>query len=174
MKNQHTGIPLAAGRTTTYRMLLRSLLAMAIAGAFFAQSACAESYERDQEIDKSLGLLGRPWKMNLVRLRTRDHLRLRARVKTGLPAYDQQVERALESPASLLEQPTTPDPDPTPTVEPDPEPTDSDPGSWEPGPGSGAGTALPVWTEPPDEGANKAHGHVGVFKRTAEQKGTRL
>jgi hypothetical protein len=47
----------------------------------------------DEEIlDREAGILDRPWKINLVRLATRDYLRYKVQVRTGLLPYDQLVE----------------------------------------------------------------------------------
>jgi len=75
-------------------LLLCSSTAMAIATA-------------DEEIlDREAGILDRPWRINLVRLASRDYLRYKAQVKTGLPSYDQLVEGARRAPQILLNRVT--------------------------------------------------------------------
>jgi hypothetical protein len=56
----------------------------------------AAGWQEEQRVDKKIGLLDHPWRVNKGRLRSRDYLRLRAQVRTGLQSYDQQVERAQE------------------------------------------------------------------------------
>ncbi len=68
----------------------------------------AALYESEEDLDRLLGVLDKPWAMNQVRLRTRSDLRAKAQVKTGLPSYDQQVERAQAAPASLVTELNTP------------------------------------------------------------------
>ena len=64
-------------------------------------SLYAGSWQEDEEIDRQLGLFEHTARVNLISVRTRDYLRLKARVMTGMPAYDQQVERASEPPAFI-------------------------------------------------------------------------
>ena len=58
-----------------------------------SQPAPPASYLAEQAIDSNLGLLNRPWRMNLVRLPSR--FDLPAQLKSGgPPPYSQQVEKA--------------------------------------------------------------------------------
>jgi hypothetical protein len=75
----------------------------------------------DEEIlDREAGILDRPWKINLVRMATRDYLRYKAQVRTGLPSYDQLVEGSRQAPQVLIDR-LTAKPGPSPTKS-DPEP----------------------------------------------------
>ena len=56
--------------------------------------ASEKTAKEEEELDKKLGLLDRPFRVNLAMLKTRTDLREAAKVRTGLPSYDQQVERA--------------------------------------------------------------------------------
>jgi hypothetical protein len=71
-----------------------SAVAYGFALMLLAGAAAAAPTADEEAVDRQIGILGRPWKINRVTLRTRDYMRLRAQVKTGLPSYDQQVERA--------------------------------------------------------------------------------
>lgn len=64
--------------------------------------AAPETAAREAELDARLGIDRTFPQVNLTALRTRDQLRAAARVRTGLPAYDQQVEGASTAPAALL------------------------------------------------------------------------
>lgn len=74
-------------------LALAALLAVMSAGLARAE---ALSYMEDQRIDEGLGLLDRPWDLNLVNVNSRlDQL---LQVRPGFPPYDQQVERAQQVP----------------------------------------------------------------------------
>lgn len=62
------------------------------------------SYLEEEKFDRAAGILDREWRINLIRMATRDYLRLRSQVKTGLPNYDQLVENTRLAPAALYEQ----------------------------------------------------------------------
>lgn len=59
---------------------------------------------REAALDAQLGIDRTFPRINLTALRTHDQLRDAARIRTGLPAYDQQVEGASSAPAALLAQ----------------------------------------------------------------------
>ncbi|MGH7197459.1 MAG: hypothetical protein ACREH5_01800 [Candidatus Omnitrophota bacterium] len=62
-------------------------------------SAETLSYAEDQRIDEGLGLLGRPWDLDLVNVNSRlDQL---LQVRPGFPPYDQQVEHAQRLPEKI-------------------------------------------------------------------------
>jgi hypothetical protein len=69
---------------------------------WLAAAAAAATYREAQAVDKEVGILNHPWKTNVVSLLTSDYLRLRSQVKTGLQSFDQQVEKANESPPELM------------------------------------------------------------------------
>jgi hypothetical protein len=56
----------------------------------------AADYREEERIDKSIGLLERPWRVNHLRLNTR--ARQPAQVRPGLPPYKQQPETAQTAP----------------------------------------------------------------------------
>ena len=58
-----------------------------------AQPVPPASYLAEQAIDQKLGLLNRPWRMNLVRLPSRFDLPPQLK-PGGSPPYDQQAEKA--------------------------------------------------------------------------------
>ncbi len=70
----------------------------------------AGGWVQEEALDRRLGLLDRPWNITYHPSRTRFYFQERARVTTGLPPYDQQVERAGQSPAALYERLTAPTP----------------------------------------------------------------
>jgi len=119
MMTGQTAAPCAA-------LALKAGLAAALLTAACAAPTLAAPVKEEEAIDSRLGLLNRPWRVNVVRLRTRDYLRLRAQVKTGRQSYDQQVERAQEISPELYKtvtesesvKPAGPAPEPPPEVEP--------------------------------------------------------
>ena len=70
----------------------------------------------EEKLDRAAGILDREWRINLIRLATRDYLRLRSQVKTGLPNYDQLVENTRLAPAELYKQLTAKPLEPTSSV----------------------------------------------------------
>jgi hypothetical protein len=84
-----------------------SIVTVVLISALAALPIRAADYRSEQEVDAKLGILNRPWKINYVRVLSRDYLRTQSQVKTGLPSYDQQVENAQRSPAVLWQQLTT-------------------------------------------------------------------
>ena len=75
---------------------LAAFFVAATAGVVWAESL---SYLDDQKIDEGLGILDRPWDLNLVNVNSRlDQL---LQVKPGFPPYDQQVERAQQLPERI-------------------------------------------------------------------------
>jgi len=64
-------------------------------------NALAMTVENEIAIDQMLGVLSRSWRINYIRMINRDYLRSHARVTTGFPAYDQQVEHAGRMPKEL-------------------------------------------------------------------------
>ena len=62
------------------------------------------NYLEEEKFDRAAGILDREWRINLIRMATRDYLRLRSQVKTGLPNYDQLVENTRLAPAMLYDQ----------------------------------------------------------------------
>lgn len=66
----------------------------------FAQGLILDADE--EKMDEAFGLLDRPWKMNLVRLRVRDDLHFEMR--GGLPPYDQEVEKAQVFPEIIQQE----------------------------------------------------------------------
>lgn len=71
------------------------IAALVVAGTGAAAAETA-SYGDDQRIDEGLGLLDRPWDLNLVNVNSRlDQL---LQVRPGFPPYDQQVEHAQRVP----------------------------------------------------------------------------
>ena len=86
----------------------------------WSSSAIAITTADEEILDREAGILDRPWRINLVRMATRDYLRHKAQVKTGLPSYDQLVEGSRQAPQVLFDR-LTAKPDPSPTIS-DPEP----------------------------------------------------
>jgi len=78
--------------------------------------------DEEAKLDREFGILNRAWKINVVRLRTREQLRKRAQVKTGLQSYDQQVERAQQARTTAAERITVPVHSPESAEEAEPEP----------------------------------------------------
>ena len=114
----------------------------------------AAGWQEEQKVDKKIGLLDHPWRVNKGRLLSRDYLRLRAQVRTGLQSYDQQVERAQEprglgSPEMPLPPPPVQKARPrrtsTPRVDPVPPPTSgpNDPATGGPNDPNTGGPGLP-------------------------------
>jgi len=85
---------------------MKTFLAIGCIGLGLAAATAAVAAEdeakEDAKLDAKLGLAEETFVINLAALRTRTDLREAARIRTGLPSYDQQVENAEGSPASLL------------------------------------------------------------------------
>lgn len=80
-------------RGLSFILVLAAFLAVMSAGPARAE---ALSYMEDQRIDEGLGLLDRPWDLDLVNVNSRlDQL---LQVRPGFPPYDQQVEHAQRVP----------------------------------------------------------------------------
>ncbi len=145
----------------TKSILCGRILAVSCLYCLLLWSSTAFAIETADEefLDREAGILDRPWKINLVRLATRDYLRYKAQVKTGLPSYDQLVEVSRQAPQVLFDRltgtpaptksesrRTTPDPEPRRTS-PDPAPSTT---SAPPAPASAPAPApAPEPTPPP-------------------------
>ena len=96
-----------------YKHIMRSVLALTLVLACSSVGLASEqTASEEEELDAKLGILDKPFVVNLAMLETRTELREAANVRTGLPAYDQQVENAQGAPASLLADLTKPLPEP--------------------------------------------------------------
>jgi len=84
------------------------ILAFGVLSAAATSACAAPAWQEEQELDRQVGILQHPWKINVVNLRTRDDLRAGAQVATGLQPFDQQAERAQQSPPSLWNRLTAP------------------------------------------------------------------
>lgn len=83
---------MAAGRGRYGFVLAVAVLFVVLNGGGVWAESLSASYIEDQKIDESLGLLGRPWDLDLVNVNSRlDQL---LQVRPGFPPFDQQVERA--------------------------------------------------------------------------------
>lgn len=81
----------------------------------------ALSLNEELSIDRTLGVLYRPWKINLIRLATRDYLRLSSQIQTGLPTHDQRISNTNPEPDPLVKvsgQITAPKPQAKPSASP--------------------------------------------------------
>ena len=67
-----------------------------------------DSYKKEQEIDRKIGLLDREWKINRIRIRTLSSLPVQ--IKWTYQPYKQQVEKAQQSPESLFRELTASSP----------------------------------------------------------------
>ena len=59
--------------------------------AFLSHSAYAESPLEEAKLDRQIGILNHPWRINLIRIMTRDYLRHQSLTTSGLPSYDKLV-----------------------------------------------------------------------------------
>ena len=83
----------------------RLLVVTVILNLCFWTTVClGANYLEEEKLDRAADILDREWKINIIRLATRDYLRLHSQVKTGLPNYDQLVENTRLAPAQLYEQ----------------------------------------------------------------------
>ncbi|WP_163335788.1 hypothetical protein [Desulfopila sp. IMCC35008] len=59
--------------------------------AFLSNVAYAQSPLEEAKLDRQIGILNHPWKINLIRIVTLDYLRQQSLHKSGLPSYDKLV-----------------------------------------------------------------------------------
>ncbi len=85
------------------KRMLATVLFVTVVSLFFAIKAIALPAAEEAALDRQIGILDRPWRINLIRIATRDYLRNQAQIKTGLPAYDQLVEGARYAPQVLYD-----------------------------------------------------------------------
>ena len=92
-----------------YKHIMQSVLALTLVLVCSSVGLASEQTASEEaKLDAKLGILDKPFVVNLSMLETRTALREAANVRTGLPAYDQQVENAQGAPASLLADLTKP------------------------------------------------------------------
>ena len=77
----------------------------------WSSQAYALTVQEEVAIDRQAGLLDRPWKINLIRISTRDYLKRRAVIKTGFRAHDRDAHKAEQAPeahyAGITRKPTS-------------------------------------------------------------------
>ena len=83
---------------------LRLVMMVILSLPFWTTVCFGANVLEEEKLDRAAGILDREWKINLIRLATRDYLRLRSQVKTGLPNYDQLIENTRVAPAELYKQ----------------------------------------------------------------------
>ena len=83
---------------------LRLVMVLILSLPFWTTVCFGANVLEEEKLDRAAGILDREWRINLIRLATRDYLRLRSQVKTGLPNYDQLVENTRLAPAELYKQ----------------------------------------------------------------------
>lgn len=65
-------------------------------------SASEKIAKEEEELDALLGVAEKTFVIHLAALKTRTELSEKAQIRTGLPGYDQQVERAQGAPTALV------------------------------------------------------------------------
>ncbi len=95
---------------------LRLVMVLILSLPFWTTVCFGANVLEEEKLDRAAGILDREWRINLIRLATRDYLRLRSQVKTGLPNYDQLVENTRLAPAELYKQLTARPVEPTSSV----------------------------------------------------------
>lgn len=95
---------------------LRLVMVLILSLPFWTTVCFGANVLEEEKLDRAAGILDREWRINLIRLATRDYLRLRSQVKTGLPNYDQLVENTRLAPSELYKQLTARPVEPTSSV----------------------------------------------------------